>query len=515
MIEPSPSHPRLWWLCSLLLATSTTLALDLSPAEQRGKVIYLTGKSPGGGEIVAVLGEGGAEVPGSLMPCANCHGADGRGRPEGGVVPSDVTWPSLTKPYEVTRPSGRKHPAYDEAKLVRAVALGLDPAGNALAAVMPRYRLSQQDAADLVAYLKRLAEDRDPGIAEDRLTVGLVLPEDEAHAAAVRKLVAAAFAEINDGGGIFARRLELVAVAPKGSAAERAAELARFLDTSRPFAVVGAFLSGAERELAAAFQAASVPAVGAMAIEPAVATPLNRYVFYLYAGLSDMARALAAEAADRAPGKPVAVVAPASGVEAEAAAAAARELEARGVPAVRRAAAGSPEALALAQESGAVVFLGGGEEARALLTGLARAGFEGAVLAPGPALAGDLLGGGITWRGRLVLAFPTIPADISEGGAKELEQLLARAGLASGQRAALAGTFASLRLLADALRALGKDLSREALITHLEGLYARPTGLTPPLTFGPNRRVGAGGVYLLEVDAAAGRVTAGSWRDVP
>ena len=39
----------------------------------------------------------------------------------------------------------------------------------------------------------------------------------------------------------------------------------------------------------------------------------------------------------------------------------------------------------------------------------------------------------------------------------------------------------------------GKDLSRERLVTALEGLYEYDTGLMPKITFGPNRRIGSVG----------------------
>src|SRR5947208_15035593 len=77
----------------------------LTPEEQRGRQIFVDGTSPSGGEIIAVMGDPGIEVPASSVPCAGCHGRDGRGRPEGGVAPSDLTWSVL---------SGRDHPPYDE-----------------------------------------------------------------------------------------------------------------------------------------------------------------------------------------------------------------------------------------------------------------------------------------------------------------------------------------------------------------------------------------------------------------
>ena len=42
----------------------------------------------------------------------------------------------------------------------------MDPAGNELAVAMPRYQMSPEDIADLIAYLKRIEADRDPGLTE-------------------------------------------------------------------------------------------------------------------------------------------------------------------------------------------------------------------------------------------------------------------------------------------------------------------------------------------------------------
>jgi len=68
------------------------LRAQLSPAQAAGKQIYMEGVSPSGQEMEAILGEGSTRVPASLMPCASCHGSDGKGRPEGGVAPSEITW---------------------------------------------------------------------------------------------------------------------------------------------------------------------------------------------------------------------------------------------------------------------------------------------------------------------------------------------------------------------------------------------------------------------------------------
>src|SRR4029450_6593727 len=65
---------------------------------------------------------------------------------------------------------------------------------------------------------------------------------------------------------------------------------------------------------------------------------------------------------------------------------------------------------------------------------------------------------------------------------------------------AQASAIAAARILVHALELCGKDLSRERLVTTLEGLYEYDTGLMPKITFGPNRRIGALGAYVVTLD---------------
>ncbi len=145
-------------LTALLIAAVAVSAARSQSDPGRGQRIYLSGESASGAEIIALLERGGegVEVPASVLPCAGCHGLDGRGVPEGGVSPSDITWGALTSPDGVAHESGRAHPPYTEESLKRAIAAGIDPAGDTLHAVMPRYRMSADDMSELVAYLKGL-----------------------------------------------------------------------------------------------------------------------------------------------------------------------------------------------------------------------------------------------------------------------------------------------------------------------------------------------------------------------
>src|SRR5712672_2748709 len=61
---------------------------DLTAQEQRGRQLYREGGY--GTNITATLGQESLSLPATKVPCASCHGPDGLGRPEAGVVPSDI-----------------------------------------------------------------------------------------------------------------------------------------------------------------------------------------------------------------------------------------------------------------------------------------------------------------------------------------------------------------------------------------------------------------------------------------
>jgi hypothetical protein len=71
----------------------------------------------------------------------------------------DVRWSELTEAAHGDHDDGEpemEHPPYDEETFRRAVTRGLDPGGDALDSDMPRWRMSEADLDDLVAYLKTL-----------------------------------------------------------------------------------------------------------------------------------------------------------------------------------------------------------------------------------------------------------------------------------------------------------------------------------------------------------------------
>ncbi len=451
---------------SILLLATAALAV-LTPQEERGRRIFRTGASPSGGEITAVLSGGAVELPASAMPCANCHGPDGRGRPEGGVTPSDVTWQTLTRPYGATRPEGRSHPPYTERLLKRAVSLGLDPAGNPLHTAMPRYRMSHADMEDLIAYMKRLGAEPEPGVTEDTVRVGTLLPEG------VHALLGAWFKEVNRRGGVYGRKIELTA-APREQAAE-------YLDKEPLFALLGA-----DAGLAALLEEKQIPAIGASGS----GAGFSRNVFYLLSGLDEQTRALIALAE---PGAQLALVAAVDPAAAEAAAAA-RGLKTRTV----RYTPGALDAGAVVHDlrgASLLLFLGPGRDLARLLAAADTAGWHPQVYSPGGLAGADLFSLPRSFDRRVLLAFPTLPSDVSPAALAEY-RALAPGPVQPAQISALAAA----KLLTEMLTRAGRDLTRDRLIAQLERLDRFDTGLLPALTYHPGRRVGAQGAYGVTVD---------------
>jgi hypothetical protein len=260
------------WLLPLLAQS------PLTPEETRGRHIFETGTSAAARDIKASIGPD-APVAGSVFPCANCHGHDGLGRAEGGIVPSNITWEALTKPYDVRGPGGRTRPAYTERLLKRAITMGIDSAGAELNPAMPRYQLSLTDASDLVGYLKKLGHAADPGLSATAVRVGVLL-RGGMEGEILRQALSRHFAEVNRLGGIFSRQIELAYAEAPDETTRRAAALQDFLEREDVFAVCGDF-TGSEREIAGVLRESGVPAVTALAASPDVRLPLNPYVFYL------------------------------------------------------------------------------------------------------------------------------------------------------------------------------------------------------------------------------------------
>jgi ABC-type branched-subunit amino acid transport system substrate-binding protein len=483
----------------------------LTPSEGRGKQIYILGTSPTGNSIFAYISESSLEVPGNAMACANCHGLDGQGKPEGAVRPSNLTWEALTKPYGVTRPDGRRHPPYTDRALELAITRGTDPAGSQLQNVMPRYQMSRQDLADLISYLKRLGSDRDPGVSDHTIVIGTVAPSTGVLAGmgqAVKAVTTAFFDTLNGDGGIYSRRLELKFVETAATPAATRANVERLMRAEQVFAMTGAFIAGAEKEIVPLMALHGVPLIGPLTLYPQTGVPVNRQVFYLLSGVDRQSRALVDFAAERPELRnlAIAVVYPRSETN-ESVLQAITDQSQKGGLSVRpyRYAPGRFDAAAMAKQlrharRDAVFFLGAENEALSFMREAGTLGWFPSMFLPSSSTGPDIFGAPAGFNGKVFVSFPNSPTDQSAEGVKEFRSLADKYQLPTQHVALQISAYSAAKVLVEALRRAGRDLSREKLIQALEGLYEYPTGLTPAITFGPNRRIGAMGTYVVTMD---------------
>jgi mono/diheme cytochrome c family protein len=125
-----------------------------------GERIYYTGTSAKTGPIPRTGGPMWVYHAG--VGCVACHGVQGRGGVPvmmGTAIPEDIRYPTLTA-AEPAKAGEKKeamdHPPYTDTTIKQAVTQGIDPANKPLDWTMPRWQLTDEDWADLLAYLKTL-----------------------------------------------------------------------------------------------------------------------------------------------------------------------------------------------------------------------------------------------------------------------------------------------------------------------------------------------------------------------
>ena len=474
---------------------------DLSASEWRGKQIFLAGK--GGAPIVAVIS--GVDVPATVLPCGSCHGSNGKGNSEGGVQPSDIRWESLIRSYQEVNKEGRKHPPYTEISLKKAVTLGIDPAGNALNKNMPRYKISLADMADLVAYLKRVGNDLDEGLSVEQVKIACLLPPggmDNDLVKSAAATIRSRFDQLNNGGGIYNRKIEAVfysETASSGSAVE-------FLEKERPFALSSCFLPKNDTAIQNYLSAHKIPLCGAIAENMPVGQASSGYIYYLYPDLGMQLNTLLEKAESRTSEKQeivfVCTESPEDRTLAEQVIAAWTQRHRRKIITIT-AASGVPatdlasKITALNPE--AVLFLGGCE-LRDLLDAFEANSFSPLIFAPGSSAGRQIFNAPKSFQNKVVLSYPTSLDQVTDLGFQNFRVLQKQYNLPQTFQNTQMTCLAATDLLISSLKFCGKELSREKLLKAIETGGVFHSGLIPDLRFGPNIRVGSTLVFLLNVD---------------
>lgn len=500
-------NPAGFLLLSAALFSPALSAASLTASEARGKQLYLTGVSPSGQPVKALVGSESTELSGTDVPCAGCHGEDGRGRPEGGIVPTDITFEYLTLAYGHRHDNGRKHAAFTADTLAAAIAGGIDPAGNQLDSIMPRYRLSAADSADLIAYLKRLSTDDDPGLNDSVIRLGTLLPTSGPLAGmglAMKAMLSAYFEEVNARGGIYNRRISLEVAEFTGSADSTLNNARRLLETEPVFALIAPFAGLLEQDILALSEGRNVPQIGPYTLFPEENPVRSQSAFYLLPGLNNESRAMVDYVADslRLNNAASLVIGPENGNIEAAAEAVRKQSAARGLGPVARFAYPAHQAGAQAfaaelkkRPPEVIYFFGAGDELPALLKSV-----QASTPKPYVFISGSLTSPGVVNEApgdRVFLSLSFLPPH--QTGADEFFRLIKRHKLSTHHLAAQALSYSAARLFMEGLQRTGKDLSRKKLVKTLESLYQFDTGVMPLLTFGSNQHIGSAAAAIVSV----------------
>jgi len=457
----------------------------------------------------AVLGDGSTRVPATLMPCASCHGPDGKGRPEGGVVPSDITWEALTRPLWSDNSLDRRRPAYDEKLLRRSITDGVDSAGTELGITMPHFSMSPADLDGLLDYLKLLGRQPAPGVEEAVIRVATIVPAAGPLAPLGRSFAAllrAYLSELNQQGGIYGRTIELQIMEAAGPPDRMVAQAQNFLRENRIFAVVGILAPEAEKELTELMEKEGVPVVSAIAASTPSGGPWQSKTFYVLSGLEQQSSVLVkfAQSHNEDTQPPLAtVVFPES--RRELALALIEDCRQRALPSVERLEYSKFDAQALAgplaqKDVREIFFLGSGRELRELLQAAEALHWKPMVFQPGPLAGPEVFGISAGFGERVFLTLPTLPSDLAPEALGEYGFLARKYSLSSPQPALSMGLLASMKIFIEGLRQSGRQLGREKFVQSLSGLVDFQTGLAPVLSYGPTRRIGALGAYVVKLD---------------
>lgn len=478
--------------CLFLFAVLTGSAQAETP-DNIGRSVYEKGVGQGGKAIKVLIGESRLEADARLFPCVNCHGSDGGGTREGGVTAPDITWNVLSRPYGA---------AYDEGLFTRAVTRGIASSGRPLDATMPRYRLTRDEGISLIGWLKTIDETTVPGVDAGQIRFGVILPdsikgtrEDAAISDAVRNFLEAYFGEINQSGGIYNRKIKLI----YGTYST--------LSHRQPLAIIESPNMTFSEPVAIATDkpdaiAVDVPIIRAFAKPRQSATTMERpQTFSLYSGVKGQAETLVRFAKERLNSSAPPHSKKASSVIVAYAKPWGTVATSLGIPAVS---IERSEGWPRPNRPNGIIVLADAKTTSDFIRILQRAPKTPSLLVPvslyGPSIRRRKLFQG--YPGKVYGAFPPGPESVSASGKKHILDLALKRTLAKPQRTtyeALLKTLAMAELVTRVTQKSGASPSRQKLIDQLERLYGFPSGWGPPLTFGPNRRVGARGAFVKEI----------------
>ncbi|NQZ12622.1 MAG: hypothetical protein HRT35_36180, partial [Algicola sp.] len=100
----------------------------------------------------------------------------------------------------------------------------------------------------------------------------------------------------------------------------------------------------------------------------------------------------------------------------------------------------------------------------------------------------------------IFVAMPNLPIDYKTDGLQHYERLQQTHQLTANYRNNQLLALASAKLLKQGLIKTGREMQQQKLVAMVEALYKFDTQLTRLITYGPNRRLGTSGAYIVTLD---------------
>lgn len=493
-------------------------AADKTDPASAGKQLYQKGLRSSGVDLTANVGRASITMPASSLPCVGCHGRDGKGKPEGGVKPSNITWSQLSKVYGGTSNSGRKFGKYDEDTFLRVVTEGVDAAGNKLDASMPRYNISRHDARQLISYLKNIENEYDPGVSDQEIVFATLQPSQGWQAGlgeTVSSTLQAYFDDINQQGGVYGRKLRLKRTGFKDASdfSSQARELAEADDV---FAMLASFSGNSDQTLTDLSESAQIISIAPFTNHLTAKGNEHRYTFYIYGGLGTQIDALVKRAVgEKGQRSQVLVLYRENSPYAKNAQHAHAALQKQGIAKSEQvvyALENSDWTTELAKHAAVktkIIFLGSTRDLLQIYPALQKLAIESIYL-PGMLVSSEILKLPDELAAKVELSYHSIP----NGGGKlqDFYRFMQQHKFGSKGMSMRLFAYSAARIAVEGLKRAGKRVSREKVITALEKLYDFDAGLNRAIRFGSSRRIGLLGAYMVKLDKAHNSLkSTGDW----
>lgn len=486
----------------------------LTTAQLRGQMIYRSGTSSI--EDIKAKLQGDTIVSAQQFPCASCHGLEGEGRKEGGVIAPPLRWDHLT----VARFGDaflRARPAYSDQSLARAITTGTASGDSPLNANMPRYQMTDEQVVDLLSYLKIVGTsgDYDNGLDDSIITVGTVLPITGALAPLginVESVLRTYFDRVNNDGGIYGRKIVLIVADGQGDADKSAVALQNLIEGQNVFAFIANYQpNGAKMD--EKIYSAQIPLVAPISFGLR-SEKANRYRFDLLPSFADQAACLVdfaiaqqkrigenPDVADSAPinstGSHFAVMHGDGPLDMDAVSGMNEHLKLLGINNLAEFQLSAAEystqrmqAFLRLNKPDYVFFFGAADKLMSAATIANQQNLQTRFLTT-TAMLGDFLSTASQDILGRILVVPSLP--VEDHAAPTILNLSISSRYEFGNQSSFAFSYVAAEVFVEALKRGGRRLSRKKLIQGLESFQDFQTTFTPPITFGLQRRNGLSG----------------------